>query len=145
MSQRSILAVESDIELGRQVYDVCHQMGLGVRVFSDALDVLMEAARSKPDLMVFDADTPVSGSLDFADVVSRDPQFKSVALIAIVDETDAVARRLYLSRGIRVATKRNGADKTLRRELCRLLKPFAVRGSDAGRSAHCEARTQGVA
>ncbi len=135
MSQRSVIAVEADIELGRQVFAVCHKMGLGVHVFRDALDALMEAARSKPDVMVFDADMPLLGSLDFADVVSRDPQFKSVALIAFVDETDAVALGRYSVRGIAVAAKRKDNGKALRRELSRLLQPSAVRESSAGRGA----------
>ena len=135
MSQRSVIAVEADIELGRQVFAVCHKMGLGVRVFRDALDALMEAARSKPDVMVFDADTPLLGSLDFADVVSRDLQFQSVALIAFVDETDAVALGRYSVRGIAVAAKRKDNGKALRRELSRLLQPSAVRESSAGRGA----------
>ncbi len=137
MSQRSVIVVEADIELGRQVFAVCRKMGVGVHVFRDALDALMEAARSKPDVMVFDADTPLLGSLDFADVVSRDPQFKSVALIAFVDETDAVALGQYSVRGIAVAAKRKDNGKALRRELSRLLQPSAVRESSAGRGA-CE-------
>ncbi len=114
-------------------------------MFRHALDALMEAARSKPDVMVFDADTPVLGSLDFADVVSRDPQFKSLALIAIVDETDSVALRRYSARGIAVAARRKDNWKALRRELSRLLQPFAVRESSAGRGAHRGAREKGVA
>ncbi len=114
---------------------VCHKIGFGVRVFRDALDALMEAARSKPDVMVFDADTPLLGSLDFADVVSRDPQFKSVALIAFVDETDAVALGRYSVRGIAVAAKRKDNGKALRRELSRLLQQSAVRESSAGSGA----------
>lgn len=105
----------------------------------------MEAARSKPDVMVFDADTPVLGSLNFADVVSRDPQFKSLALIAIVDETDSVALRRYSARGIAVAARRKDNGKALRRELSRLLQPFAVRESSAGRGAHRWAREKGAA
>lgn len=145
MKKNSVIAIEANIELGRQVYDACHKTGLGVRVFGDSLDALMEAARSRPDLIVFDADTPVLGSLDFADVVSSDRQFKSVALIAIVDETDAVAIREYPSRGIRVAAKSKNDGKVLHRELSKLLKPFAVRDSQAGRSARHEARTKGAA
>ena len=121
MSQRNVIAVEADIALRRQVYAACHKIGLGVRVFYDALDALMRAARSKPDVMVFDAATPLLGSMDFADVVSRDPQFKSVALIAFVDETDAVARGRYSVRGIAVAAKRKDNGIALRRELLRLL------------------------
>ena len=145
MSQRSVIAVEADIELGRQVFAVCHKMGLGVRVFRDALDALMEAARSKPDVMVFDADTPVLGSLDFGDVISRDPQFKSVGLIAVVDETDAVALRRHSARGIAVAARRKDNGRSLRRELSELLQPFAVRESSAGRVAHCGAHEKGAA
>ena len=52
-------------------------------MFRDAIDALMEAATSKPDVMIFDADTPVSGPLDFGDVVSLDAQFKPVLLIAV--------------------------------------------------------------
>lgn len=37
MSQRSVIAVEAGIELGRQVFAVCHKMGFGVRVLRDAL------------------------------------------------------------------------------------------------------------
>ena len=145
MSQRSVIAVEADIERGRHVFAVGHGMGFDVRVFRDALDALMEAARSKPDVMVFDVDTPVLGSLDFAHVVSHDPQFKSVELIAIVDETDAGALPRYSARGIAVAVRRKDKGKTLRRELSRLLQPFAVRESSAGRGAHCRAREKGAA
>ena len=145
MSKRSVIAVEADIEVGQKVFAVCQKLGFDVRVFHDALDALREAAKSKPDLMVFDRDTPVLGSLDFSDVVSRDPQFKFVTLIAVVGETDAVARRKYSSRGIAVAAKRNDGGKTLHRELSRLLKPFAVPEPLAGRSARSEARTKGAA
>ena len=145
MSKKKVIAVEADIELGRQVYDVCHKIGLGVRVFGDSLDAFMEAARSKPDLMVFDADTPVLGSLDFADVVSRDPQFKSVALIAIVDETDTVALRKYPSRGISVAAKSKNDGKALRHRLYRMLTPLAACGSSARGGAQEMPCTKGAA
>lgn len=145
MNKKSVIAVEADIELGRQVYEVCHKMGLGVRVFCDSLDALMEAARSKPDLMVFDADTPVLGSLDFADVVSSDPQFKSVALIAIVDETDAVALRQYPSRGIAVASKSKKNGNALCHRLSRILMTLAACGSSERSGAHEMSCAKGVA
>lgn len=145
MNKKSVIAVQADIEVGRKVFDVCHTIGLDVRVFRDALDTLMEAAKSNPDLMVFDADTPVLGSLDFADVVSRDPQFKSVTLIAIVDETDAVALRQYQLRGIAVAAKSKNDGKALRHRLFRALTPFAVRESLAARSGRRGACDTGAA
>ena len=145
MSQRSVIAIEGDIEVGRTVFAACQKFGLDVRVFEDALDALMEAAKSMPDLIIFDADTPVLGSLDFADVMLRDPQFKAVVLLAIVGETDAVARRQYSSRGIAVAARRNDAGKMLGRELSRLLKPFAAYGSPTGRSSHRGGRKKGAA
>lgn len=145
MNKKSVIAVEADIVVGQTVFDVCHNKGLDVRVFADALDALMAAAESKPDIIVFDADTPVLGSLDFADVVSRDPQFKPVALIAVIGETDAVARRQYSSRGIAVAARHNDAGRTLRRELSRALKTTLAHRSRAGRSARREVSTKGTA
>lgn len=85
------------------------------------------------------------GSLDFADVVSRDPQFTSVVLIAIVDQADAVGLRRYSSRGIKVAARSKNDGKALRRELCKLLKPFSVRDSRAGRRVRRETKTKGAA
>ncbi len=123
---------------------VCRKIGFGVRVFRDALDALMEAATSKPDVMVFDTDTPVSGPLDFGDVVSLDSQFKSVVLIAVVDETDAVALRRHSARGIAVAARRNDNGKWLRRELSSLLQLFVVREASAGRGAHRGAPEKGA-
>jgi CheY-like chemotaxis protein len=145
MKKKSVIAVETDINVGQTIFDVCHKSGLDVRVFHDALDALMEAARSKPGIMIFDADTPVLGSLDFADVVSRDPQFGTVGLIAIIRETDAVARRQYSSRGISVASKQSDAGKTLRRELSRLLNAIVVRAGRKGRKAGHEVSTKGAA
>ncbi len=116
---------------------VCHKIGFGVRMFRDAIDALMEAATSKPDVMVFDTDTPVSGPLDFGDVVSLDSQFKSVVLIAVVDETDAVALRRHSARGIAVVARRKDNGKSLRPELSWLLQPLMVREASAGRGTHC--------
>ena len=124
---------------------VCHQVRVGVRMFRDAVDVLMEAATWKPDVMVFDAGTPVSGSLDFGDVVSLDSQCKSVVLIAVVDETDAVALRRHSARGIAVAARRNDNGKSLRRALSRLLQPLVVREASAGRGARRGAPEKGAA
>jgi len=144
MLKKSVIVVEADLVAGRQVFAVCHKMGFNVRVFRDALDALRQAARSKPDLMVFDADLPVVGSLDFADVVSRDPQFKSVALLAIVDESDAVALRRCSAHGIAVAVK--GAEgKALGGNLSLLLRSYAARDSSLLRHARCNASEKGAA
>jgi CheY-like chemotaxis protein len=145
MKKMSVIAVEADIEVGQTIFDVCHKIGLDVRVFHDALDALMEAARSKPDSIAFDADTPVLGSLDFADVVSRDPQFRTVALIAIIGEADAVAGRQNSSCGVSVAAKRSDAGNTLRRDLSRLLKAIVMRATREERKAGHEASTKGAA
>lgn len=144
MKKKSVIAVESDVEIGQSIFNVCHKLGLNVRVFRDALDALMEAARSRPDVIAFDTDTPVLGSLEFADIVSRDPQFETAVLIAIIGEEDGVARRRCLSRGISVATKRGDAGKTLRRDLSRLLDAIAVRDSRARRGSG-EISTKGAA
>lgn len=145
MHQGSVIAVEADIGAGQKVFDVCHKMGLDVRVFRDALDALMEAARSKPNVIVFDAGTPVLGSLDFADLVLRDPQFQSVALIAIVDEADPAALRRYLAHGIAVATTDKNDGRALRRELAHLLLPFVARKPCVDRGAHCRVPEKGAA
>lgn len=145
MKKTSVIAVEADIETGQTIFNVCHEIRLDVRVFHDALDALMEAARSKPDIMIFDAGTPLLGSLEFAEVVSRYHQFKTVALIAIIGETDAAARRHDSSRGIWVAAKRSDAGKTLCCELSRALREILVHGSSAGRNAGREVRTKGAA
>lgn len=129
MNRISVIAVEAEIKVGRVVFAVCHKLGFDVRVFHDALDALMEAARLKPNLMIFEADMPLLGSVDFADVISRDPQFKSVALIAIVDEMDAAALRRYSARKVTVVVKSGRDDGALRRRLSRILKPHATCGS----------------
>ncbi len=74
----------------------------------------------------------------------RDPQFKSVVLIAVVDETDAVALRRYSGRGTAVAARRTDNEKSLRRELSQLLQRSVVREASAGRGAHRGAREKGA-
>ncbi len=75
----------------------------------------------------------------------RDPQFKSVSLIAVFVETDAVALRRYSGRGTAVAARRTDNEKPLRRELSRLLQRFVVREASAGRGAHRGAPKKGAA
>ncbi len=75
----------------------------------------------------------------------RDPQFKSVVLIAVVDETDAVALRRYSACGTAVAARRTDNEKSLRRELSRLLQRFVVREASAGRGARRGAPEKGAA
>ena len=144
MNQKTVIAVEANIELSRQVLAVCQNMGFDVRVFRDALDALVEAAKSKPDIMVFDAGTPMLGSLDFADAIVRDRQFKSVALIAIVDEADAVALRRYSARGLGVVVTRDDGSMALGKQLSRLLKPYAASVS-SGSDRRSADRTKGAA
>lgn len=145
MNHKRVIAVEANIELGLQLILSCDKMGLDVRVFRDAIDALMAAVKSNPDVMVFDADTPLLGSLDFADVVSRNAQFNAVALIVVVDEANLVAIRQYSDRGIAVVTKRNDNGKALRRNLSHRLQPFAVGESSADPGAHRGARQKGAA
>jgi CheY-like chemotaxis protein len=145
MDRKSVIVVESDVEVGRAVFAACTDLGFDVRVFHDALDALMVAARSKPDLMVFDADNSVLGSLDFADVVSRDPQFKAVVLIAIVGEMDAVAFRRYSARGFAVVTKGDHDSRVLGKQLSSLLKPHAAFESSRGRDRRRANRAKGAA
>lgn len=145
MNKKRVIAVEANIKLGRPIFLLCEKMGLDVRVFRYAIDALMAAVRSKPDVMVFDADTPLLGSLDFADVVSRNVQFRSVRLVVVVDETDSVPLRRYSDRGIAVATKRQDSGKVLSRELSNLLQSFVVGELPADPDTHLIARQKGAA
>lgn len=88
MSGKSVLVADDDADVLTALVLRCEQLGLDVRVASDAMTALMMFQVKPPDLLIIDVNMPRGNGISVCELLAADARNRGKTLIVLTGRSD---------------------------------------------------------
>jgi CheY-like chemotaxis protein len=88
MSPKSVLVADDDADVLTALVLRCEQLGLDVKVASDAMSALLMFLAKRPDVLIIDVNMPRGSGINVCELLAADARNRDKTLIVLTGRSD---------------------------------------------------------